>query len=371
MKILMIGTDPTFRNDKKRVEEKFKLYKDLGHEITYLLMAPGVKSEVLDGDVKYYCFGGKNKVLTLINNFIGITKLRTTGKTFDVVTTQDLIYTGILGFYASKLFKINLVPQVHGDYVDNPLWLKQSKLRPFENWLSKFVLKNVKFMRTVSNRINRDLEKYTNIPGSEKIVISSPIGTSFQAYYPQTPLPEKRNSQLIFVGRLIEEKNPYLFCEVAKQVVQKDPTFKIAFAGAGIMQKELQEFFVKNNIQDNVTFYGQCNSDKLRELYQNSLCYVHTALWEGWGMPMIESIASGCPVITTDSGCVGEAIIDKVHGFVCSADVDKFVEKVLELDASPTLQKIFSENGVRDCKNWELEYQTKIFINLLYEAQLK
>lgn len=367
----MIGADPSFRGDIKKVEEKFSLYQELGHQLVFVDVLTGQKSIILDGKVKFYCWGGGNKFFTLLNNFKGIWNLyrgmKRNGESFDVVTSQDLIYTGLLGLFTSKLFKIKLVPQVHGDYVDNPLWLKQSKLRKVENIICKFVLRNVEYVRTVSKRINKDLEKFTK----NKIVLSSPIGTSFSAYFPQAVLPTKRNKQLLFVGRLIEEKNPLLFCEVAKKIVEKDSEFKIAFAGSGIMQKELEDFFLKNNIHKNVTFYGQCNSEKLRSLYQDSLCYVHTALWEGWGMPMIESIATGCPVVTTDSGCVGEAVLDGVHCFVCKPVVDDFVEKIFELNNDGELQKKFAENGIRDCKSWELKYQTTKFINLLENASRK
>jgi len=164
MKILLIGADPSFRGDLAKVESKFSLYQQLGHEMTFIDVLVGTPSIILEGQVKFYCFGGKNKLFTLINNFIGIYKIykekKKTGESFDVVSSQDLIYTGILGLFAAKLFKINLVPQVHGDYVDNPLWLKQSKLRPLENKICQFVLKNVKFIRTVSNRVSKDLEKY-------------------------------------------------------------------------------------------------------------------------------------------------------------------------------------------------------------------
>lgn len=364
MKVLMIGADPSFRGDQKKVDIKFKTYRDLGHELTFVDVLTGVPSISLDGEVKFYCFGGKNKIFSLLNNFIGIWELKRQGKAFEVVTSQDLLWCGLLGLFAGKLWKINLVPQVHGDYVDNPLWLKQSKLRPLENRIAKYILSKVNYIRTVSKRINKDLEKYTE----GKKVISSPIGTSFKAYYPQSPLPEKREERLLFVGRLIEEKNPYLFCEIAKLAIQKNSNFKISFAGSGIMQKELEAWFLKNNLQDHVTFHGQCNSDELRELYQNSLCYVHTALWEGWGMPMIESLATGCPVVTTDSGCVGEAVLDNVHGFVVPPNADQFAEKIMVLNNDTKLQRTFAENGVRDCKNWELEYQTKMFVSLLEEA---
>lgn len=371
MKVLIIGADPSFRGDINKVENKFNFYLKQGHEITIVDMLTGVPSIITDSKIKFYCFGGKNKFFALVNHFVGIYKIykekKSKGETFDVVTSQDLIYTGLLGLFAAKLFRINLVPQVHGDYVDNPLWLKQSKLRHIENRICKFVLSRVKFVRTVSNRIAKDLEKYTK----DKTVLSSPIGTSFSAYFPQSPLPEKRNKQLLFVGRLIEEKNPYLFCEIAKQVVQMDSEFKIVIAGSGIMQKELEKFFLDNKVNQSVTFHGQCGSEKLRELYQDSLCYVHTALWEGWGMPMIESIASGCPVITTDSGCVGEAVLDGLHGFVCEPNARDFVDKIFELEKNPDLQKEFAINGIRDSKNWELDYQTKQFLEILDYASKK
>jgi hypothetical protein len=48
--------------------------------------------------------------------------------------------------------------------------------------------------------------------------------------------------------------------------------------------------------------------------------------------------------------------------------VDDFVEKIFKLENDKNLQKTFAENGVRDCKVWELDYQTKVVINLLQDA---
>jgi hypothetical protein len=62
MKILMIGADPSFRGDKEKVENKFKLYPDLGHELVLVDLLVGAPSIILDGNVKFYCFGGKNKI---------------------------------------------------------------------------------------------------------------------------------------------------------------------------------------------------------------------------------------------------------------------------------------------------------------------
>jgi glycosyltransferase involved in cell wall biosynthesis len=367
MKILMIGADPSFRGDISKVEKKFKMYIDSGHEVSFVDVLTGVPSFVADSKVKFYCFGGKNKILALVNTFVGIWKIKRAKESFGVVTTQDLIYSGLLGLFAGYIFKAEVVPQVHGDYVDNPLWIKQSKLRHLENLICKFVLSRVKYVRTVSKRINKDLEKYT----SGKNVLSSPIGANFDNYFPQENIPEKRNKQIMFCGRLIEEKNPFLFCEIAKKLLEKDMEYKIVITGSGILEKELRDFFFKNNLLDRLEIYTSSTPEKIREYYQTSLCYVHTALWEGWGIPMIEAIACGCPVLTTDSGCAGEAIIDGVNGFILPPEANLWVDKILELDKNIELQKKFSQNGLAEAKNWSLEYQTKKLIDFLYVASKK
>jgi glycosyltransferase involved in cell wall biosynthesis len=367
MKILMIGADPSFRGNHEKVEKKFEMYSNLGHELTVLDVITGDESIVLHGKIKFYCWGGKNKISTFINNIKGIWKLKKWGQQFDVVTSQDLIYTGALGVLASKLWKINLVPQVHGDYVDNPLWIKQSKLRHFENWLCKRVLGQVKYVRTVSKRINKDLDKYT----VGKQVLSSPIGANLKNYYPPEPRLPQKEKQILFCGRLIEEKNPYLFCEIAEKLLAKDSGYKIVFDGTGVMQAELEKWFSDRGIRDKMSMNTGSDPDRLRNFYQKSLCYVHTALWEGWGIPMVESIACGCPVLTTDSGCAGEAILEGVNGFILEPVADKWVEKILELEKNPALQKQMEENGIKEAQNWTLDTQTKKFIDFLHEASKK
>ena len=62
MKVLMIGADPSFRDNQTKIDSKFGLYKILGHELTFVDLVAGKESILLNGDVNFYCFGGTNKL---------------------------------------------------------------------------------------------------------------------------------------------------------------------------------------------------------------------------------------------------------------------------------------------------------------------
>jgi hypothetical protein len=97
MKVLMIGADPSFRDNQDKVDSKFSLYKDLGHELTFVDLITGNESNFQSGNIKFYCFGGTNKLTTFLNNLRGLKSLKKEGQTFDVITSQDLLYTGPQG----------------------------------------------------------------------------------------------------------------------------------------------------------------------------------------------------------------------------------------------------------------------------------
>jgi glycosyltransferase involved in cell wall biosynthesis len=367
MNILMIGSDAAAKGDRASFIKKLEGYTKDGDSVTYILMRNEENLSLTGERVKLFASGGKVKVTTLFKTIRLLLSIIKKEK-FDIVTTQDPMYTGLLGFIAKKKQDIPLVIQIHGDNVDNPLWLKQSKLRPFENRLAHFLLRRSEGVRTVSNKIISDIKKYTQ---KEAKLLSVPIGTNFESFYPNEPISFPRKPTLLFVGRLIEEKNPLLFVDVARELLLAYPEMNAKFAGRGDMEHILKEEFEKSGLSQRVEFMGQCSPSLLRTLYQNSLCYVHTALWEGWGMPMIESLGCGCPVVTTPSGCAGEAVLDGKNGFVIPATKEVFVEAIEKLYKDQELQKNLSEYAYKNVKEWSIENLTKKFLGLLKDVSEK
>ncbi len=127
---------------------------------------------------------------------------------------------------------------------------------------------------------------------------------------------------LLNVGRIDEQKGQLVLLEAIEPLVAKGRQFKLCLVGdvtAGHAESmaylaRAQEFVRRHGLESRVKFLGWRN-DVLR---LNAACdgYVHSALWEGFPLAVVEAMASGCPVITTD--CMGwpPGFVEGKHGFV-------------------------------------------------------
>lgn len=394
MNILMIGLDATTSNDRKKLVAKLETYNhytDRHFNITYILLRNHERFVIKNdtGSVTVIGTGGTNKIMTFFYAIIEVIRLvhrgQRTGNPIDRITTQDVLYTGLLGYFAQRYAvlyrtlssygpkqndthqKIPLIVQIHGDYVDNPLWLKQARVRCIENRIARWILRRADKVRAVSSRIIRDIQKYTK---KHAKIVSLPIGTDIKKFEiddGSTEHKQEHHKTLLFVGRLIEEKNPMLFCEIAKVFCEKHSDIIIEFAGTGDMEQQIRQYFVDNQLIERVVFLGQCTPQQLGRAYRRALCYVHTALWEGWGLPMIESMACGCPIVTTNTGCAEEAVRNNEHGYIVDAQVDSFVCAIDTLYNNPEQARQMGENGTIEAQKWSSEVLTKRFAVLLLE----
>lgn len=140
---------------------------------------------------------------------------------------------------------------------------------------------------------------------------------------------------------------------VTSRILKKYPDVNISIAGDGVLRGEMEEMYRKSGLLSRVNFLGMVDHRSLVSLYQSSFCYLHTADWEGWGMPMIEAMATGCPVVTTDTGCAGEAIRHNETGLVTSInDEDALVAEVERLLDDDRLWKNLSKQGIIEAQQW-------------------
>ncbi|MEY2665236.1 MAG: hypothetical protein RLZZ480_341 [Candidatus Parcubacteria bacterium] len=320
------------------------------HDFTFVVMNEGVRQERTVQGTRVIVPGGK----TLVSAFLktlweGQRQLKS--ESYDLITTQDVLYAGLVGYVLSRLFKKPLFVQVHGDYLGNERWFKSNvgRFNRLMNPVGEYVLKRAEQVRVVSGRLRADfITRYQLAP---ERVISIPIGTDLTVFRPSGE--EARAPQIFFAQRLIPEKCPRLFAEVAASVMKELPTVTTTIAGDGFMKEELSSYFNQEGVGERVTFLGAVPHADLVRLYQTSKVYLHTADWEGWGMPMIEAMAAGCPVVTTDTGCAGEAVRHEETGLVTAInDKEALIRETKRLLTDEILWNRLSTNGIGEAHEW-------------------
>lgn len=134
------------------------------------------------------------------------------------------------------------------------------------------------------------------------------------------------------VGRLVKVKNHRMFLDVAKRTREKSPDIKVRFliVGDGTLKKELEAYARKLGIEDLVIFTGW-RAD-LVDIYKSLDIVCLTSLNEGTPISLIEAMASGRPVVSTDVGGVKDIVVHGESGFLSpSGDGEAFTSHLLTL----------------------------------------
>lgn len=114
--------------------------------------------------------------------------------------------------------------------------------------------------------------------------------------------------------------------------------------------------FGKSNWGDlsSVRHIGSPSTPQLRALYESAACFVFPSFYEGFGLPPLEAMACGCPVVASNVAAIPEVLGDAALYFDPSNDRDIF-EKVRRVLEDPQLRKEMREKGLSRARKWTWE----------------
>ena len=194
-----------------------------------------------------------------------------------------------------------------------PKWLHALRMLGYRLivWHSHHVAKQI----IVPSEYVRDaLAKYhlfTNRKITVSFEASEPV-LSGKAVAPEG-VPEKF---LLYVGSCFPHKNLRRLVQAMDLVNAKFPGVKLVHAGKlEFYGKRLRRWVKNNGKADKVTFLGFVSDQELKWLYQNAEAYVFPSLSEGFGLPSLEAMVHGCPVVSSSATCLPEVNGDAAEYF--------------------------------------------------------
>jgi glycosyltransferase involved in cell wall biosynthesis len=101
-------------------------------------------------------------------------------------------------------------------------------------------------------------------------------------------------------------------------------------------------------LEHRVTFLGRQSLDELVRLYNEAQIVVSPSLYEGFGLPAVEAMACGTPVIATTAGAFPETIVDGETGvLVPPADSNALADAIASLLGDPQRRALMAAAGVK------------------------
>lgn len=141
---------------------------------------------------------------------------------------------------------------------------------------------------------------------------------------------------LIFIGRLIEEKQPLRMLEIFSEIHEKNQNYKLVMVGKGPLQETVNEKISVLGITDAVMQIEQIPNCDIWELYQIADCFINLNQQEIFGMAILEAMYYGCKVVAWKAPGPELIIEDGVSGYLVDSNTS-VVNKIMETNY--TLEK--------------------------------
>ena len=157
----------------------------------------------------------------------------------------------------------------------------------------------------------------------------------------QTHKQPGKPAKVLFLANIIRTKGVLDVLESAR--ILNSDEIEFVFAGAWhepVSRKEI-EYFLEENKRLRITWLGSVSGEKKRQTFEDADIFVFPTYYPPEGHPwvLIEAMAAGLPIITTDQGAIRESVIDGVNGFLIEKqNPAQLAEKVQQLADNETLR---------------------------------
>ena len=220
-----------------------------------------------------------------------------------------------------------------------PLILKKERKKSF-NFYFKIMMNFVKradHILVISESTRKDLINILNIP------------------------PEKIS--LVYLG--VDQKQFYLL-DVAKKLEKENVLFKIGGKGEGLetLLKKKEKLKLKN-----VDFVGFIPEKKLNEFYNSLDLFIVPTIYDGFSLPGLEAMASGCPIITSNTSALPE-VAGNAGILINPLDSEEISKTILKLAKNKKLRKTMSKKGLNHVKKFKFDKEAKETLEI-YQKVLK
>jgi len=251
--------------------------------------------------------------------------------------------------FPSKYKKImtvhDLKPLVLREYLNKKEKLNMSIL--------KFLLKRIDATIAVSESTRDQIINLLNIDEDEVFVVYNPVDPIFRRLNDEeiSDIKEKYGDFILNVSRYDALKNPRNLIKSFKFISKCKDDIKLVIVGAfwrygtNMIKKELGE------LSKNVIVFEQVSNEELVKLYNASQALLYPSLYEGFGMPIIEAMASGTPVITSDRWSMRE--LAEGYGILVNPeDPEDIAEKTCKVISTPSLRNELITKGLEKAKEF-------------------
>lgn len=264
--------------------------------------------------------------------------------------------------------KIRIVTIHDVNHLSNPSYFNFLK-RLWAKILYKNAVKKSSQIITVSEFSKSEILKHFEVKNSKINVIHCGVNQDFNvseiAESDHVILPD---FYFLYVGNVKPHKNLMLLLQAYNQLEKsiKD-TYKLVILGKkdGFITKDNKvfDFIARHTLEDNIHFTGYIKDKQISSAYKRATMFIFPSLYEGFGLPILEAMSCGVPILSSDKASLpevgGEAVV-----YFDPYNHDELKEKIIGLLKDQSLQSQMIKRGNEQVKKfrWELSVQKHLEI---------
>lgn len=141
---------------------------------------------------------------------------------------------------------------------------------------------------------------------------------------------------ILFIGRLIEEKQPLRMIDIFFQVYKRNKDYRLLMVGTGGLQKEVVSKINKYGISNQVQIINKIPNSEIWELYRIADCFVNLNQQEIFGMAILEAMYYGCKVVAWHAPGPNLIIENGISGYLVSSE-EEMIQMISKKDIDITV----------------------------------
>lgn len=171
---------------------------------------------------------------------------------------------------------------------------------------------------------------------------------------------------MLFVGTIQPRKNLVRLIEAYSEVVKASMrALSLVIVGKeGWMAEEIYEAPKRYGVEERVKFAGRVSDEDLPAVYQMASLFVWPSLMEGFGLPVLEAMQMGVPVITSDRGALPE-VGGKAALQIDPEDVQELAKAIKLVLESRELREGLVEKGYKQVKKFSWQQAARETLKVL------
>jgi len=249
---------------------------------------------------------------------------------------QPILYRGI---HVTTFHDLTLLKTYNSD--------KGWMIFHFKQLVGKFVFKHVlkssKYILTPSRYTKNELLKFIDIPTDKIAITPEAADVSIDNLVPYEH-PFKRF--IMYVGQQSDYKNIRRLGDAHQKLLEKHPDLGLILVGRINASAGSNQNYFKEKSYRNIIFTDFLPNEKRDWLYTNAAAYVFPSLMEGFGLPGLEAMGYGTPVVSSNTSCLPEVYDDAAHYF-SPYDTDDMARAINEVLTDEDLRNNLIKEGYK------------------------